>query len=428
MSEFQFRQINLSAGDNPKFDKSVFDRAMAWLHENKGVEPSELIKGAPRELIDEINRILSGAVDKGIAAASLKYQLPTDVISALRENTFVFSGMKTYHELKQASQLLINDSGEVKSFEAFKTDVQQIYEDYNVNYLNTEYNFANASAQTAARWQDFEKDGSRYLLQFRTAGDSKVRADHEELNNTTLPLDDPFWNDYVPPLDWNCRCMVIQVGSEEKPSDSAEAIKLGEAATTNVVNGVNKSAMFRFNPGKTLEIFPDKHPYMARASSPEDVKAVQRIISHVQNETWETIETENGVLRISSLHGISERADNINIATHYANKYGHEIDLLGRIEGKKTADALNKTLGYEQEYKTNRKPTKSAIDNEIRDASKQAKNIVIRIDSKISIENLERGIKGRVNQEPNIESVSILKKNNDKLYTREQILSRDFKL
>ena len=275
----------MAKGDIPPFDSAIFDRAVAWLHKNKGITPKELIKGAPAELIGEINRILYVGIDKGIAAATLKYELPETVIAALRQNTWVFSGMKTFHELQQASELLITDSGEVKSFDAFKLDVQVINDEYNLNYLNAEYNFAQQSAQTAARWQDYEKDGSRYLLQFRTAGDAKVRADHEELNNTTLPLDDPFWNEYVPPLDWNCRCMVIQVGKEgAELSNSTDAIQLGEQATTNMVNGVNKSAMFRFNPGKTLSIFPDKHPYMARGSSPDEIKEAQKEVTDNYSE------------------------------------------------------------------------------------------------------------------------------------------------
>jgi len=255
---------------------------MSWLHENKGIEPKDLIKSAPRDLIGEINRIISIGVDKGIKAAALTYELPTDVIAALRQNTFVFSGMKTYHELRQASELLIADNGEPKPFEAFKNDVKAIYNDYNVNYLDAEYNYAQQSAQTAARWQQFEKDGNRYPLQFRTAGDGKVRPDHAVLNGITLPIYDPFWNKYIPPLGWNCRCIVIQVETGHDLSNSDDSIKLGETATTNIVDGVNKSEMFRFNPGKTLTVFPDKHPYMARASSPNDVKEAQNIIENME--------------------------------------------------------------------------------------------------------------------------------------------------
>lgn len=220
-------------------------------------------------------------VTKGITNAALKYELDETVIAALRQNTWVFSGMKTWHELNQLSQLLITDSGEVKSFEAFKLDALAINREYNINYLNAEYNFATASAQTAARWQDFKKDGDKYNLQFRTAGDSKVRADHEVLNNTTLPFNSPFWSQFIPPLDWNCRCMVIQVGPSEKLSDPDQAIAKGNEATTNVVNGVNKAAMFRTNPGQTLNVFPDKHPYMARKSSPQPVKDAQNIIENM---------------------------------------------------------------------------------------------------------------------------------------------------
>ena len=45
----------------------------------------------------------------------------------------------------------------------------------------------------AAKWHDFEQDGDRYYLQYRTAGDDKVREEHAALNGTTLPPSDPFW-------------------------------------------------------------------------------------------------------------------------------------------------------------------------------------------------------------------------------------------
>lgn len=45
-------------------------------------------------------------------------------------------------------------------------------------------------------------------------------------------------------------------------TNSAQAIRKGEAATTRIdKNGVNRAAMFRFNPGKQKVIFPDNHLY-----------------------------------------------------------------------------------------------------------------------------------------------------------------------
>ena len=55
------------------------------------------------------------------------------------------------------------------------------------------------------------------------------------------------------PLDWGCRCRVIQVlKSKYEVSNSADAIKIGETATPE---------MFRYNPGIQQIIFPPKHPY-----------------------------------------------------------------------------------------------------------------------------------------------------------------------
>lgn len=45
----------------------------------------------------------------------------------------------------------------------------------------------------AGQWEQFEKDGDRYLLQYRTVGDERVRQEHALLNRVTLPLSSSFW-------------------------------------------------------------------------------------------------------------------------------------------------------------------------------------------------------------------------------------------
>lgn len=72
--------------------------------------------------------------------------------------------------------------------------------------------------------------------------------------------------------------------------------------------------------------------------------------------------------------------------------------------------------------------TKSAIDNEIRAASKQADHIVINVNSDINDVTLIRGIKGRVNQEKNIKSLTVIRKGNDKTYNRSDIMNKRFTL
>lgn len=222
-----------------------------------------------RASIDETFRILSHGVDSAI-----KQKVPQELVDHLKNDTFLFSGFKTFHQAREISQLLLDtETGTFKSFDKFFEEVRSIHERYNQNYLRAEYNFAVQSTQMAVRWHEFEKDGDRYLLQYRTANDGLVRPEHQALHNTTLPIGDPFWNDYTPPLGWNCRCTVVQVNRGKYPeSDSAAAIRAGEEATAKP-----KQQIFRFNPGKTERIFPPKHPYFPKGCGDCQFRAQRRL-------------------------------------------------------------------------------------------------------------------------------------------------------
>ena len=89
------------------------------------------------------------------------------------------------------------------------------------------------------------------------SGDSKVRPTHAALNGVTLPPSSPFWDSFMPPNGWNCRCTAVQVRRGKYPHiDVAEALALGEEATAD-----DKRGMLRFNPGKLGKTFPDYNPY-----------------------------------------------------------------------------------------------------------------------------------------------------------------------
>lgn len=151
----------------------------------------------------------------------------------------------------------MGDDGRIKPFNRFLNEVQRIHQSYNVNYLRTEYNLAQASSLMAARWKQFEQDGDRYLLQYRTVGDKRVRRSHRMLHNITLPITSKFWNEYFPPNNWNCRCTVVQVRKGKYPeSNEQEAMKLGMEATAGKYR-----EMFLFNPGKTMTCFPAYNAY-----------------------------------------------------------------------------------------------------------------------------------------------------------------------
>lgn len=233
---------------------------MRDVHQSGGAQPEIVQKEGVQSLINETYRVLKRGVDAGIA----DNVIPGEMAQSLDHDTFVFSGMKVYNEVKEGSLRLRDENGNVKPFQSFLNDVERIDRQYNESYLNAEYNFAIHSAQMAAKWADFERDGDDYLLQYRTAKDDLVRAEHAALDDTTLPVNDPFWDKYIPPLAWNCRCTTVQVNGGKYPeSNSADAIEKGERATVQIgSDGKNKLEMFRFNPGKQKVVFPPGNAYM----------------------------------------------------------------------------------------------------------------------------------------------------------------------
>lgn len=248
--------VELADNDNFNSVSAAFKKAMEYIHKQKKYQPEMLADKSVLALINATNDVLSKELDN----LSVKHDVPEDLVSTLRKNVFFFSGFKTHHELTEASRMLQSEDGGFKSFEKFYEDVKTIDKTYNRNYLKAEYNFATASTQMAVKWKEWEKSADRYDLQYRTAGDDRVREEHEALDGITLPMTDPFWNEYLPPMGWNCRCTAVRVRKGKYPtSDSDEAIQKGKNCTSKP-----KQQIFRFNPGKQEKIFPPKHPYFPK--------------------------------------------------------------------------------------------------------------------------------------------------------------------
>lgn len=413
-----------------------FDKMAETVYKNPKQNAIDLLtEDKVKKFIERQKLVFDNAVD-----VSLR-EVPLDDISVqrLKESNYVFSGIKTFHELNEAFPSLLDEKGNRKPFNQFLNDVQKVYDTYNVQYLRTEYNFAQASALMAARWKKFEQDGDRYNLQYRTMYDKRVRRTHRMLHNITLPIESPFWDKYFPPNGWNCRCTVVQVRKDKYPvSDEQEAMNLGSQATAG-----KYQEMFMFNPGKRMTTFPAYNGYTLRKCNrcevrPDKMKLaadipdnevcracrlLQESISH-----YTVVPTKAGKLRIHDGHGKHEREENIRIGTYLAEKHGYEIDLLDNPQGRKSADSYNRTLDMEQEYKMASTPTVNAIDRLIRDGRKQADNIVLWLDTDIPLGNLRDAITSRIRRADNVQSLTIIRNGKDVTYNREDILKNNWEI
>jgi len=116
---------------------------------------------------------------------------------------------------------------------------------YHTVYLESELLTLEAAASMADAWRGFLDRADLYPnLQFSTVGDDRVRPAHAALDGAVYPVGDPFWNTHTPPLDWRCRCTLIQTdaGTEERPT---QPVRAG----------------FGQNPYRKRALIHDSHPY-----------------------------------------------------------------------------------------------------------------------------------------------------------------------
>lgn len=305
------------------FDAALFDDAAQMVYDAGGFDVSQLTDPRARKVIDETTRIINRAVD-----AAVPHEVPETLRYALENNGFIFSGLKTFHALREVGLSMLDNQGNVKPFDDFRKDVQQINKNYNVNWLNAEYKHALGSSLMAVKWNDLKQDTDRYFLQYRTAQDSRVRPDHAALDGITLPADDPFWSKYYPPNGWGCRCQAVQVRrSKYQPSDPKEAMKLGDEATETL-----KQQMFRYNAGTEMALFPPKHPYY---KAPAKAKKVIKQMSEEEQKKRridEMIKELPDTLTADEKKAVAEH--NLDIETAFGISKGKAMDYENANKGK----------------------------------------------------------------------------------------------
>ena len=255
------RSMQLGDNDTYRTISQKFNNLMRALFRQKGamLDINILASDEAQDFITTHAGVLDSTFEK--------VKMSDKMRERLTRSDYVFSGMKTFHELNEAFPSLLDENGERKTFEHFLNDVQKVNDTYNRNYLRAEYNFVHQSAQMAAKWEQYSEDGDRYYLQYRTAHDDKVRPEHAALEGVTLPMSDPFWETYYPPNGWNCRCTVAQVRKQKYPAtDHNEAMSRGQEALDG-----ERYNIFRFNSGKQGKAMPDYNPYTIQRCNDCDV-------------------------------------------------------------------------------------------------------------------------------------------------------------
>ena len=89
-------ELTLKAVQKPDFDHGRFDTAARYVYNSGGFTPEMLESKPVRALIDETNRVLGSTI-------TVSHETPPELTAALRNNVFIFSGLKTYHSLSEVA-------------------------------------------------------------------------------------------------------------------------------------------------------------------------------------------------------------------------------------------------------------------------------------------------------------------------------------
>ncbi len=124
--------------------------------------------------------------------------------------------------------------------------------------LKTIYNANLAAARAAGQWERIQrtKDMLPYL-EYRLGASEHHRKHHADKEGLILPVDDPFWDDWMPRNGWGCNCWVRQITRREAERRGISARpKVRDTVVTNTRTGAVRivpegiDPAWARNPGK----------------------------------------------------------------------------------------------------------------------------------------------------------------------------------
>lgn len=184
-------------------------------------------------------------------------ELDLPLLEELTTNCYMFGAAKTFQQTIEISSLLVDtETGEIRTSREFNRLAREKYDEWNDNWGRTEYNTAVAQGDSAAKWNEIERQKDVMpVLRYSTIGDACDIC--QPLDNLTAPVDSPIWDKVAPTNHFNCRCIVTQETADAQltpdPNNVVDPVvgKMKEKGQDIFVNNV----------GKTGQVFTKDHPY-----------------------------------------------------------------------------------------------------------------------------------------------------------------------
>lgn len=183
----------------------------------------------------------------------------------MEANIHRFSAAKSVAMLSELNNILPTSTG----FSDFKLKSAEILGEFNSNFMRTEYNMAQATAQNGAAYLRQLDDVEDFpFWEYQTIGDDRVRAAHANLDGKLFNADDPAFNTIYPPNGFGCRCEVIPRESKGGKKLSTEKDALEALAENDELERMKKGR-FNTNKGRTSVIYDENIFYTSQFNEAE---------------------------------------------------------------------------------------------------------------------------------------------------------------
>ena len=186
------------------------------------------------------------------AIDNLKGKLPSasiawdDLAGPVHAKVFTVAGAITADLARDIQQAMTEAIANGTTITAFRKQFDEIVQRHGWTYRGKRgwrtgviFDTNMRSAHMAGRWQQIEalasSTGQVVHLQYRTAGDARVRPQHRAWDGKIYPKDDSFWQTHYPPNGWGCRCTIRVYSQREMDRKGLKASEPFKVQTRDVV-------------------------------------------------------------------------------------------------------------------------------------------------------------------------------------------------
>jgi len=167
-----------------------------------------------------------------------------DLAGPVHAKVFTVAGSTTADLVRDLHQAIVEAKANGSTITDFRKDFDTAVQRHGWSYRGKRgwrtrviFDTNMRSAHMAGRWQQLVANADRRpMLQYRTAGDARVRPAHRQWQGKIYPITDVFWQTHYPPNGWGCRCTVRAYSQGEMASKGLQVSEPFQLKTRTVTD------------------------------------------------------------------------------------------------------------------------------------------------------------------------------------------------